>query len=320
MLTPLVQNILLFVLGFALLTTGAELLVRGASQLAARFNVSPVVIGLTIVAFGTSLPELLVSLFANLQPGGSEIAIGNIIGSNIANLALILGTGGLIAVIPVNTQILRRDYLLLLISSFVFIGMAWNGTTGRIEGLLLVLVLVAYVVYSYRVSLKGEETAVVEEVEVEPSKRPLLDVLYFLGGLVMLSLGAQWLVDSAQFLARAAGVSDLVIGLSVVAIGTSLPELATVVIAMLRNQADIAIGNVVGSNLFNMLFIGGVASLVRPLPVPLHMQRLDFPVMIGITGIVFLLVIRAPHHITRWKALLLLACYAIYMGWLFFVG
>ncbi|GIV80103.1 MAG: sodium:calcium antiporter [Litorilinea sp.] len=317
-------HVLLFMAGFALLTGGAEFLVRGASRLAVRLNVSSIVVGLTVVAFGTSLPELLVSLIANLRgDGGSHIAIGNIVGSNIANLGLILGMAGLIAAIPVERHLVRREYPLLIGVSVVFIIMAWDGSINRLEGLLLVAGLIAFTYYSYTAvrELPGAEALdVVEAIDPDigqPSTHVLWDLLLVAGGLGGLILGAQWLVDSAQVLARALGVSELVIGLTLVAVGTSLPELATSIVAVIRKEGDIAVGNVVGSNLFNILFIGGASALVRPLPVPLSMRTADLPAMLGLTLLVYLLIRREPSRLLRWQGALIVAAYLAYTTWLF---
>ena len=326
---PMLLNALLFIAGFVLLTGGAEFLVRGASRLAARFNVSHVVIGLTIVAFGTSLPELLVSLVANLEGnGGSEIAIGNIVGSNIANLGLILGLAGLLAVIPVERHLIRREYPLMILVSVIFIAMAWNGQIGRWEGVILVIGLVAFTFYSYTNNrpdpsegeLALEVMDAIDSDIGQVSTHPVADGLFVLLGIAALAIGANWLVDSARFIAVTAGVSELVIGLTLVALGTSLPELATTLIAVYRNQGDIAVGNVVGSNLFNMMMIGGVSSLIRPLPVPTHMSSFDFPVMLGITVIGYLLVVGRPHRIARWQGGVLFLCYVAYIGLLFWIN
>jgi cation:H+ antiporter len=325
-------NVVLFLFGFALLTGGAEFLVRGASRIAVRLSVPAVVVGLTIVAFGTSLPELLVSLLANLQgDGGSEIAIGNIVGSNIANIGLILGLAGLLAVIPVETHLVRREMPLLILVSIIFIIMAWPGSISRLNGIILTAGLLAFTFYSYKNTRtspvqvrEGEEAIdVVEAIDPEiaqPSQRPLVDLGFVAVGIIALVIGANWLVGSAQFIARAMGVSELIIGLSLVAVGTSLPELATSTVAVYRKEGDIAVGNVVGSNFFNMMFIGGLSSLIKPLPVPLHMRYFDFPVMLGLTVLVYLLALRKPHSITRLEAAVLLIAYVAYIFWLFFVN
>ena len=319
-------NISLFIAGFALLTGGAEILVRGASRLAAGLRVPVIVIGLTIVAFGTSLPELLVSMLANLQGnGGSAIAIGNIIGSNIANLALILGVAAVMAVVPVERHLLRRELPLVLLTTLVFTIFAWNGEVSLLEGVALTVGLLAFMYYSYtseRMSGQEAEHALdvmeaIDEAIARPSRAPLLDIALIVMGLTALVFGANWLINSAQVLARAAGVSDLVIGLTLVAIGTSLPELATTVVAVRRNERDIAVGNVVGSNLFNMLFIGGATSLIKPISVPLSMRAVDFPLMLAVTGLVYILALRPRSALTRNQGILLLLIYATYTGWLF---
>jgi cation:H+ antiporter len=329
----LVGEIIFFILGFVFLTGGAELLVRGGSRLAVRFDVSPVVVGLTIVAFGTSLPELLVSLLANIQGnGGSQIAIGNIVGSNIANLALILGVAGVLAALPVERHLMRREYPILIGVSALFVVMAWSGSIGRVEGVLLMIGLGVFTYYSYSATRmpgvlgipEGPEALdVAEAIDIDiaqPSQHPWIDGVLVVAGVITLVVGAKWLVDSAQVIARAMGVSELVIGLTLVALGTSLPELATSVVAVLRKEGDIAVGNVVGSNLFNMLFIGGLSATVRPLSVPLHMRWFDFPIMLGVTLLVYLLIwVKPSLKLARWQGAMLLFVYAGYVFWLFFV-
>ncbi len=328
----LTANIVLFLAGFVLLIGGAEFLVRGASRLAVRMSVPTVVVGLTVVAFGTSLPELIVSILANLQGNGAgDIAIGNIVGSNIANIGLILGITGLLAIIPVDAHLVRREIPLLILVSIIFVMMAWSGSISRLNGFILTAGLIAFTIYSYssnhlsEVEIhEGEEALdVVTSIDADiaqASRHPLFDLLLVGAGMIGLMVGASWLVDSAQFLARAMGVSELIIGLTLVALGTSLPELATCIIAVARKEGDIAVGNIVGSNLFNMMFIGGLSSLIKPLPVPLHMRYVDFPVMLGLTGLLFLLVIRRPHSINRIGAAILLTAYLCYIFWLFFVN
>ena len=319
-----------FLVGFVLLAGGAEFLVRGASRIAARFNVSAAVIGLTIVAFGTSLPELLVSLIANIEgDGGSEIAIGNIVGSNISNLGFTLGVAGLLASIPIERGLLRREYPLLLVVSAGFIVMAWNGSISRLEGLILLAGLGLFSYYSYKSVRSSQYLHAEESLEVvrstdagigQPSKHLVRDTIYVVVGLVALVIGAEFLVRASESIARTVGVSDLVIGLSLVALGTGLPELATTVVAVLRKETGIAFGNVVGSNLFNMLSIGGITALVRPLPVPLHMRLFDFPVMMGITVLVFVMVLPIPHQLNRWKGAVLVTLYSGYIFALFVVN
>lgn len=326
----LLVDVALFIVGFTLLAGGAEFLVRGASRIAARYNVSSAIIGLTIVAFGTSLPELLVSVIANLEgDGGSEIAIGNIVGSNIGNLGATLGLAGLIAILPVERGLLRREYPLLLVTSAGFILLAWNGEINRWEGLVLILGLVVFSYYSYTSARSSQHEHAQESLEVveaidagiaQPSRHILRDSALVIVGLVGLVIGAELLVRSSESIARAIGVSDLIIGLSLVAFGTGLPELATTVVAVLRNEKGIAFGNVVGSNLFNMLSIGGITAILRPLPVPLHMRQFDFPAMMGITVLAYLLVLRLPHRIERWQGAVLLVFYVSYIVAIFSIN
>ena len=364
-MNPLILNILLFLVGFVLLTGGADFLVRGASRLAVRLNVPLVVIGLTVVAFGTSLPELVVSLIANLQGGSrAELAIGNVVGSNIANLALILGVVAVLRPLMVERQVLQREYPLMIGISLVFTWMAWDGQIAQWEGVLLFLGLLGFVYWSYAASRSlaeekesealeyiGGEAAESstqaeglddqEEVEAgsadtlaqsqeriaRAARNPLLpaaisglfrslllrDIGMVVLGISVLVLGADWLVDSATFIATYFGVSELVIGLSLVALGTSLPELAASVVAILYKRGDIALGNLVGSNLFNMMAVVGITASVRPLPAPLSMRCVDFPVMLVVAVLPFLLVLPSPHIANRWKGALMLAIYVGYI-------
>ena len=326
-----ILDILFFLLGFALLTLGADFLIRGASRIAARMNISPVVIGLTIVAFGTSLPELLVSVVANLQPDGRSIAIGNIVGSNIANIGLILGVAAVAGIVTIERWMFRREIPLLVITSVVFIALSWNGSLGLVEGIILAAGLIGFTYYSYTAQRSGEVHPDSREVELEvvesidpgigrPSTNILWDIGLIIVGLVGLIFGAEWLVSAAENIARDLGVSDLVIGLTLVAVGTSLPELATTIAAVRKGEADIAIGNVVGSNLFNMLFIGGAAAIIRPLVVPENVLRVDYWVMLAFAVSVYIMAIPRPHRITRWQGGLLLVAYFGYTTWLFVNG
>jgi len=356
-------NILLFLVGFACLTGGADFLVRGASRLAVRLNVPLVVIGLTVVAFGTSLPELVVTLIANLQGGSTaELAIGNVVGSNIANLALILGVVALLRPLTVDRQLLVREYPLMIAVSLLFTWMAWDGQVTRLEGVVLFLGLLGFVYWSYAASRSLAEEKESEALEyiggdaairqdqqlaeqgssqVDPSdealatarariaeaeKRPLLpgalsglfhslllrDIGMVALGIIVLVLGASWLVQSATFIARYFGVSELIIGLSLVALGTSLPELAASVVAIIYRRGEIALGNLVGSNLFNMLAIIGITAGVRALPAPLTMRGRDFPAMLLIAILPLLLVLPGPHLMNRWKGALMLVLYLGY--------
>ncbi|MBX3051955.1 MAG: calcium/sodium antiporter [Caldilineaceae bacterium] len=330
-MNPFLFNILLFLAGFVFLTGGAEFLVRGASRFAVRLNVPLVVIGLTVVAFGTSLPELLVSLIANLEGGSTaNISIGNVVGSNIANMALILGLVSFLRPVGVERKLLRREYPLMLVACLAFWAMAWDGTIARLEGVMLFLGLIGFTVYSYTSSrtLPEDEQAealdyvedVLEATKGVTSSALFRDLGFVVIGITGLLMGANWLVDSATFMARYFGISDLVIGLTVVALGTSLPELATSVVAILRKEGDIALGNLVGSNLFNVLAIVGITAMVKPLPAPLDMRTFDFPIMLLISVLPMLLVLRRPHVMNRWNGAVMLLLYLAYNGWILLAG
>lgn len=312
-----------FLAGFVLLVAGAEFLVRGASRIAAKLRIPAAVIGLTVVAFGTSLPELVVSLTASLSGEGNDIAIGNIVGSNIANLGLILGLCGLIAVLDVASSFPRRELPLLLGVSVLFVAFALlGGRIDRIEGALLTAGLLAFIFFSYRAAMAEsryqaevrETLAAAEAIDEQiarPSSQPWFDGLAILMGLAGLIVGANWLVDAAEAIARTLGVPELIIGLTLVAIGTSLPEVATSVVAVFRGNGEIAIGNVVGSNFFNILGIAGITALISPLAVPDGML-LDFGAMLLFTGLVWFLVRREPHSISRIEGGILLTGYVLY--------
>jgi cation:H+ antiporter len=304
-------------LGLVLLIVGAELLVRGASSLAVAAGITPVVIGLTVVAFGTSAPELAVSLQASLG-GRPDIALGNVIGSNIANILLILGIAGLIAPLVVTRQIVRVDVPIMIAASFLLLWMAGNGVISTIEGGVLVACLVGYLLLQLRLGRNGGGVEAEGEGEEIGSVRGgwPLGVLLVLVGLALLVLGSRWLVEGAVAVATTLGVSQLVIGLTVVAIGTSLPEIATTVMAALRGQRDMAVGNVIGSNLFNILSILGISALVAPggIPVARAAISFDLPVMVAV-AVATLPIVLTGQRIGRWEGALFLGYYASYIGY-----
>ncbi len=300
--------------GLVLLTLGASVLVRGASSLALRLGLTPLVVGLTVVAFGTSAPEMVVSVQAALS-GNGAIAIGNVVGSNIANVGLILALAALIAPFSIHPTLLRRDAPLVVVVSALAVALLWNGTLSAVEGGVLVAGLVAYVVWSVRHARAAAAVAAATDgVPDAPSGSPWFDALRVAGGLVGLVLGADWLVGGAVSLATVAGVSPAVIGLTVVAVGTSLPELATSVVAALRGHPEIAAGNVVGSNLFNLLGILGTAALVRPLDGA-GFQTLDYAVMGGF-AVAMVAMMLVGRRLDRLDGALLLAAYASYIVYL----
>ncbi|MBA2291543.1 MAG: calcium/sodium antiporter [Gemmatimonadales bacterium] len=313
---------LFLVAGLAALVTGAELLVRGASRLAMRFGISPLVIGLTVVAFGTSSPELAVGVQSGLA-GQADIAVGNVVGSNIFNVLVVLGLAALITPLVVHQQLVRFEVPLLVGLSVLVLVMAQDGRIGPFDGLLLVGCLIAYTVLVIRLSPR--EAAAVEAEYAEGVgvatvgwlARLPVQIAFVLGGLGLLVLGATWLVDSAVSIARALEISEAVIGLTIVAAGTSFPELATSVVAVMRGDRDIAVGNVVGSSIFNLLGILGIAALVTPggLSVAPALVFFDVPVMISV-AFACLPIFATGHRIARWEGALFLAYYMVYVTYL----
>jgi len=307
------------VAGLVLRVAGAEVLVRGAAKLAAQFGISPLVIGLTVVAFGTSAPETAVSVQASLN-GSGDIAIGNVVGSNIANVLLILGMTALVAPLVVSRQLIRLDVPIMIGASLVTFGLAWDGELSRIDGALLFTAVVAYTLFLI-ISSRREKAAEVDDEFAkefgldEPAKphAGLINAGLVIAGLVLLVVGSNFLVEGAVALARALGLSELVIGLTVIAIGTSLPELATSIMAAFRGERDIAVGNIVGSNIFNLLCVLGLASLVSPQAIGVSSNALafDFPVMIAV-AVACLPIFFAGYCIKRWEGALFLAYYVAY--------
>lgn len=295
--------------GFIILTLGAEALVRGASSIALRLGITPLIIGLTIVAFGTSAPELAVSVKSALA-GNSGIALGNVIGSNIANIGLILAITALIRPIQVQSQVVKRDIPLMILASMLFWGLLLDGELSLIDGVILLSLLFGYLTFSYISSKNSNDE---EEIEAGPNN-PLLSGLLILVGISMLVGGGILFVNGAVDLAKTFGVSEVIIGLTIVAIGTSMPELVTSVIAALKGQSDIAIGNVVGSNLFNILGILGVTAIVHPVS-SLGFQPFDFMVMLAL-AVVILPFAWTGLRIGRREGSVLLLSYLGYMGYL----
>jgi cation:H+ antiporter len=302
----------LLLAGLLLLTAGAEALVRGSSALARRLGLTPLVVGLTVVAFGTSAPELVVSLEAAVG-GQGDLALGNVVGSNIFNVGVILGLTALICPVAVSLPVIRFDTPVMIAVSLLGVGLVALGTVPRAAGLGLLLLIVAYTVFNIREAKRqaqAEAAAGSAEAPAMPSSISL-DLLFIAGGLGMLVLGSHLLIASATALARALNVSEAVIGLTVVAAGTSMPELATSVAAALRRQPDIAVGNVVGSNIFNILGILGTAATVRPLSAPGIGLR-DAWVMLAF-AVAVLPLFWTGRRLLRWEGVLLLAGYGGYL-------
>lgn len=311
---------LLFLVGIVLLTAGAEVLVRGASHLSVAAGISPLVVGLTVVAYATSAPELAVSVQAALagQPG---VATGNIVGSNISNILLILGLSALAAPLLVHQQVIRLDVPLMIGVSVVVLAMSWDGLVSTGEGIILATGALVFTVFVIRKSRRETREIVAEyeqefgvpEEERRGARRIARDVLLIVGGLIMLLVGARMLVNAATTTAVALGVSEVVIGLTIIAVGTSLPELATSLVASIRGERDIAVGNIVGSNLFNLLLVLGSAAVVIPtgIEVDAVVSRIDMPVMVGAS--LLCLPIFAGYVVSRWEGFLFLLLYAAYV-------
>jgi cation:H+ antiporter len=307
----MITSLTLLILSLMVLYIGAGWLVQGSSALALKANISPLVIGLTIVAFGTSAPELAVSLGATLR-GQGDIAIGNIVGSNIFNIGVILGVSATICPLQVKKQLLRIDIPIMLAATILFTILFWNGTLGRMEGLFFLTGIIIYTLFSLLYSRKQEEEPNLE-LEEQP-KHWAVDTLTIIGGLVVLVFASRLLVDDAVSIAKELGVSEAVIGLTIVAAGTSMPELATSVVAAYKHKTDIAIGNIVGSNLFNILAIAGSCSLMHPIEAK-NVNYIDLLVMLAIS-ILLLPLMKSGQKISRTEGAALILIYVIYLFWL----
>ena len=300
--------------GLIALVLGAELLVRGASKLALMAGISPLVIGLTIVAFGTSAPELAVSVRASLA-GAADVAVGNAIGSNIFNVLLILGLSALVTPLAVNRQLVRFDLPVMVGVSLLAVALAWDGRFSRPEGALLLGGMALYLGVLYFVAHREPEVLVAPSGKNRPAgpKALVFSLVFIVAGFVLLVIGARFLVDGATSLAQRMGVSDVVIGLTIVAAGTSLPELATSVVASIRGERDIAVGNVVGSNIFNILAVLGAASALAPggIAAAPNIVAFHLPVMTAV-AVLCLPIFISGAEISRWEGGLFFMLYISY--------
>ncbi|VVT18179.1 calcium/sodium antiporter [Hoeflea sp. EC-HK425] len=308
----MLSNLLLLAAGLVLLTLGADYLVRGAISFANRLGMPPLLIGLTVVGFGTSMPELLVSMQAALD-GAPAIAVGNVVGSNIANILLILGLAATISPIPAMIPGLKRDMVMMLFAAVVMLGLGYLGLIGFLTGLAMFALLAAYLAW---VTYTDRRRMSAEEAELVVKLAGWKEALFIAGGLAGLFIGANLLIDAATSIALQFGISEAVIGLTIVAVGTSLPELATSVVAAFRRQAEIALGNVVGSNIFNILGILGLTAMVVVVPVDASMASFDIPFMLGVSLALVALILLAGR-IGRPAGVAMLAIYTGYVAWLF---
>ena len=318
------MNLMMTIGGLALLLFGGEVLIRGAVGLAKRVGISPFIVGLTIIGFGTSAPEVVVSVDAALS-GSPGIAVGNVIGSNIANILLIVGSAALFVPLAVHPDALKRDGTMMAFATVLFIAIALMGTATWYHGVVSIIVLVAYLTYSvWSDRQKNDATAQLHRDKGEQLQSGLPDkvwvMLLALGiGLAALVAGSRFAVIGASAIAREAGISEEVIGITLVAFGTSLPELATAMVAAARKQADVCIGNVIGSNIFNLLGITGAAAIAAPLPFAASVVSFDIWVLLAVT-VLFLWFMLTGRRIQRWEGAVLLLPYFSYISLHFLPG
>lgn len=318
----MLSELFVFLLGLVALTLGAEVLVRGAARLSLTFGISPLVVGLTVVAFGTSAPEMAVSVGAVLN-GSGDLAIGNVVGSNIANVLLILGLSALIVPLVVAEQVIRQEIPIMIGASLLLVVLSLDGLIGRGEGALLFALVIVYCVFLVVQSRRASKTTQDEFADEMPDPRSRWDahwsvqLLMIAVGLGLLVLGADWLVGAAVAVARAFGVSDLVIGLTVVAVGTSMPEIATSLVAAWRGERDIAVGNVVGSNVFNIFACLGLAGVLAEggIPVSETARNFDLWVMLAV-ALACLPIAVSGREIARWEGGVFIAYYLAYTAYL----
>jgi len=324
---------ILFLLGLGILYLGADWLIEGASELAKRFGIRPLVIGLTIVALGTSLPEFLLNFFA-VMAGEDGLAIGNIIGSNIANIALILGLSATIMPLAVDENALRKEYPMMLAVTGLFYILALDGLISRLDGLILVAGLVAFIVYIIRTSTRvspaeleasaadGDDCSIETDSRLQkllksPNMAPYVRILLILGGMAALTVGARLMVDSAVGIATLLEIAPIIVGLTIVAIGTSLPEMAAAVMCAIRKESDMSIGNILGSNMLNILFVVGLVALIKPIDVQPESISTHMPVMIFFSLVLWPLA-RRKHEISRMNGIILMIGFAAYLVWLIY--
>jgi len=319
-----VLTFLLFIIGFVLLIKGADFLVDGASAIARRFEISDLVIGLTVVAFGTSTPELFVNIIASAK-GNTDIAIGNVLGSNIANVFFILGVSSIIYPLSVTKGTVWKEIPLSLLAAIVLALMANDhliensnfSSLTRIDGLIFLCFFTIFLYYSYSIAREIEGMEQLVPVERQTLAKSLFWVCT---GLVGLTLGGKWIVDGAVVIAKNLGMSESLVGLTVVAVGTSLPELATSAVAAYRRNAEIAVGNIVGSNIFNVFFVLGMSSIIKPLPFQTR-NNLDIGVVILSSLLLFLFMFTGKKRsLDRWEGVVFLFLYAAYIVFLILTG
>jgi cation:H+ antiporter len=321
----MLENILIIIAGFLILLYGADRFVTGAAATARNLGVSPLIIGLTIVGFGTSAPEILISVVSSMG-GNPGLAIGNAIGSNITNIALVLGTTALITPLDVRSETLRREYPILFAVTLVVLVLLMDGYFSRLDGLIMLAGLAVLIYGIVMIGMRSRTTDPIsqefaQEIPAKGMKTPRA-VLWFSIGFLLLLLGSKLLVMGAVEIAHMWGVSDLVIGLTIVAIGTSLPELAASIMSALKKEPDIAIGNIIGSNMFNLLAVLSLPGIIDPGPLQHEVMNRDFPIMIGLTVLLFVMAygFKGPGRVNRIEGGLLLMAFIAYQLLLYYTG
>ncbi len=308
----MIVNIVLLIIGFVLLIKGADVFVESASKVASMFKIPQIVIGLTIVAFGTSAPEAAVSI-ASTYNGNAGIAVGNIIGSNIANILLILGVAGMITALPIKRNTMRVEIPFVVVITVLLALLGFDERITRLDGVILWLFFIGFLVYLFFMSKNGADSALDDVPEYDENDKLWKLIIILVLGMICIVVGSQVTVNSASAIAQDFGVSDRIIGLTIVSIGTSLPELVTSISASLKGKNEIAIGNVIGSNIFNILFVLGTAALVAPSAIPFPISFIvDIIIAIGAI-LLFLIFIGKDKHLKRYGAFIMLCCYIGYM-------
>lgn len=308
-------SIILIIIGMALVLWGADRLTDGAVAIAQRMNVPEIVIGLTIVAMGTSMPEFCVS-FAGALKGTADLAVGNVVGSNIFNAMLIVGVAATVAPMSILKSTVKKDIPFAVFASLILFQLCLNNRITRIEAFVLLIMFAVFMIYTVMGAKNGMPTASEEEAKKNKSKGLFKDVFYVFAGLAALIVGSNIFVDNATEIARLLGVSEAVIGLTIVAAGTSLPELATSIVAARKGQSAIAIGNVIGSNVFNILFIIGLTGVVAPMQI-VGLTNIDFAVMLFSMLLLWLMSF-TKYTLSRWEGAVLAVLYVVYVGWLIY--
>ena len=309
-------QLLFFVIGLVVLYFGAEWLVKGAASLALRYGIRPLIVGITVVALATSMPEFVVNFFAALS-GEDSLALGNIVGSNICNIALILGISSLVIPLAVAPSTLRKEYPIMMGVMVIFYLVSLDGVISQLDGILLISGLAAFFIYLIRDARKNTVpvSSELKESGSDPLDSTQKRILYILGGMICLSVGARVMVDAAVTIAESMSISPIIVGLTVVAIGTSLPELAASLACALHKEADMSVGNVLGSNLLNVLFVVGLVSIINPLKVDTASLEIHFPVMLAFCAILLPLA-WTKYQITRIEGCILLLGFVSYLTYL----